>query len=160
MQELLAQIGEHAVLLTLTAVTRGTAWRVFRNIDECGFDFLLLGPRGEERRVEVKTRQRLWTTSHEGNRRTAHFTVTEVERRYADFVVCYWWERGWMFVVPTRDLVRASARGKYLYKFVVTARKGDDLPAGDAASYLERWSQIAKPLRDGLPFRGSRNLCQ
>lgn len=152
MQELLAQIGENAVLLTLAGKARGTPWKVFKNVDDRGFDLLLRHPNCRAVRVEVKTRQRVWTTAGKHNLRTAHFTVTSLEQKSAKAVVCYWWERGWMFVVPSRKLKRAPAGSKRLYKFVVHAPKSGKLPGGEVGRWLERWSVLAPEFSDGGPL--------
>jgi hypothetical protein len=153
MQELLAEIGENAVLLALAGMARVTNWTVFKNIADRGYDILLRHKSGKQRKIEVKTRQRVWTTARDRNQSTAHFTVTRLERDSADVVVCYWWEKGWMFIVPTKKLKRA---GRRLYKFVVRAPISGGLPGGDAYEFLERWSLVSPDFKDDGPLANAR----
>ena len=62
-QALIGEIGEKQVLLRLYLLVHENSWDVFHNLGEAGFDVLLQNSTtGEKIRVEVKTRQKLYTT--------------------------------------------------------------------------------------------------
>ena len=77
-QELIGDIGEKQALLRLFLLVQDTPWEVFRNVGEAGYDILLLNPQTDERvRIEVKTRQRMYTTGKPN--RPIHFRLTDGE---------------------------------------------------------------------------------
>ena len=62
-QALVGEIGELQVLLRLSILAHQTDWEVFHNLGEAGYDVLLLNSITANRiRIEVKTRQKLFTT--------------------------------------------------------------------------------------------------
>lgn len=144
MQDQLSEIGQRSVLLRLAMMSMGTPWEVFLNVGEAGYDILLTNTRSKQRvKIEVKTRQRLHTTAKEKNKNTAHFTVTKNERTRADFVVCYWWEKSWFFVVPSDDLRQTGSGKGIAYKFIVSCTKRKGTPSSRGLPYWNRWDHLA-----------------
>lgn len=139
-QHLLMEIGEKMVAFHLHLKTRGTPWEVYSNLGEVGCDLLLINRQSAEKiRVEVKTRQRLYTTGKHRNQ--VQFTVTETEYNHCDFVIGYWLERNEFFVIPRDALVPTSSKGKRLYKFVVQVKR-DGKVSGQAKEFLNQWNLV------------------
>jgi hypothetical protein len=141
-QHMLMEIGEKSVLLKLYLLTRISEWGVFQNVGESGCDIVLIHKINSNKiKVEVKTRQRIYTTSDERKRNTVHFTVTENEYQNCDFVACYWWEENYYFIVPKCELTQTSSNGIPKYKFIVRKRKDGSLD-DNSLSYLNKWDYI------------------
>jgi hypothetical protein len=143
MSESLGRIGEDSVVLQLSLLSLGKGWDVFRNINSPGYDVLLQHKaRRKTIRIEVKTRQRIYTTS---KHTPVHFTLTENEYKSSDFVICYWWERNHYFVVPTSSPKISKVRSgtKILYKFIVRERKDGSFHETQEA-YRNKWDLISK----------------
>lgn len=141
-QHLLMEIGERMVLFRLFILVKDTEWNVYQNLGEAGCDLLLLNSATNKKlKIEVKTRQRLYSTS-EGNRlNTLQFTITENEYNSSDFFVCYWLELNAFFIVPKLRLKATSSNGKSLYKFIARRRSDGSFDEGSAA-YLDKWDAI------------------
>lgn len=137
-QHLLMEIGEKSALFRLFLLTKDTEWDVFQNLGESGCDLIILNIQtGERIKIEVKTRQRLYTTSKE-MKRTVHFTLTENEYNNCDFLIAYWMERNYYFIVPQEALKPSKSNEKVIFKFIVRANKTGLLdPNGE--KYLNRW---------------------
>ena len=85
-QALIGEIGEKQVLLRLYLLVHENSWDVFHNLGEAGFDVLLQNSTtGEKIRVEVKTRQKLYTTGKNIHR--VHFFLTDGEYQACDYLI-------------------------------------------------------------------------
>jgi hypothetical protein len=144
LKTVLQEVGEGAALLRLSIeLYDKPRWRVYRNYAENGCDIVIVGPK-RKIKVEVKSRQKLIASR---KRRSVHFRLTENEKKAADFVVGYWFERAAFFVVPTTKLTKARSSGKSAYRFI--AYYSDKL--GDftepSKKYLENWQLILNKTR-------------
>jgi hypothetical protein len=111
---LIGEIGEKQVLLRLSLLAHGTKWQAFYNLGEAGFDALLLKPETNEKiRIEVKTRQKLFTSG--SNKRRYNFILSSGEYEACDFLVAYLLDTNDFFVVPKGDLRRRSVSGDYRF---------------------------------------------
>ena len=143
-KDALKEIGELSCIFWLYFQFGSKGWSVYRNFDEQGYDILLSNRQTrKEKRIEVKTRQRVMSSASNRNIKNAHFTPSAGEKETADFLVAYWLERNWFFIVPTRDLKLTTSKGKPLYKFIVQVTKSN-APDLHSAKYLSNWDQIIK----------------
>lgn len=134
-------IGELSCIFYLYYRFSKAGWSVYRNYDEKGYDILLLNRReGKKIKIEVKTRQRIISSSKNRNR-TTHFTLSRIEKEEADYLVALWLEYNLFFIVPTHALRETTSNGKKLYKFVVTLNK-DQKVSPEAQKYLGKWDII------------------
>jgi hypothetical protein len=139
-QALIGEIGERQVLLRLLLYTLEKPWQVFQNMNEFGFDILLVNTStGREVRVEVKTRQRIYTTGKAN--RPVHFTLTNGEYRASDFLIAYFLDFNEFYVVPTEDLKKSRSGNKVLWKYILGILK-DGTPSPVRERYLDRWDPI------------------
>lgn len=136
-------IGELSCIFYLYYYFSDAGWSVYRNYDEKGYDILLLN-RKEDRKVkiEVKTRQRIISSQKNANK-TTHFTLSEIEKKEADYLVALWLEHNLFFIVPTAALRQTSSNSKKLFKFIVTLDK-EKKPDPEAQKYLGKWEQIIR----------------
>jgi len=147
-QALIGEIGEKQVLLRLLLLTLDTPWEVFHNLGESGYDILLLNPQSKERvRVEVKTRQKLHTTSKHPKR--VQFFLTDGEYRACDFLVAYLLDRNLFFIVPREHLKAAQARGRTRWRFTLTLNSQGE-PHPRFRSYQDAWNTLHRDFR-GIP---------
>jgi hypothetical protein len=143
-QHLLMEIGEKMVLFKLFLLVKDTEWNVYQNIGEIGCDLLLLnGITNQKLKIEVKTRQRLYSTSKGTRINIAQFTITETEYISCDFVVCYWLEENVFFIVPKTELAETSSNGKPLYKFIVKRRLTGGFDE-NSTHFLDKWDTIIR----------------
>lgn len=141
--DILKEIGELSCVFYLYYYFNRKGWSVYRNYNEKGYDILLFNEKnGRKRKIEVKTRQKLISSSSNRNKNT-HFTLTEVEKNEADFLVCLWLEYNMFFVVPVSKLIETKSNEKKLYKFIVSLNKNNKLNEG-TKEYLENWESIIK----------------
>ena len=146
-QALIGEIGEKQVLLRLFLLVRSTSWEVFRNLGEAGYDILLLNPDTDERiRVEVKTRQRMYTTSKQPQR--VHFFLTDGEYHVCDFVVAYLMDHDGFYIVPKTDLKEAHSGERTKWRFTLTMTKSGE-PHPRFAKYRDAWRMLHPDFRDG-----------
>ncbi|OGE79780.1 MAG: hypothetical protein A2660_00710 [Candidatus Doudnabacteria bacterium RIFCSPHIGHO2_01_FULL_45_18] len=137
----LKDIGELSTLFYLYYHFNFKGWSVYKNYNEKGYDILLVHHKKRLRRkVEVKTRQRIISSSSNENH-TTHFTLTEVEKTEADYLVGLWFEHNLFFIVPTAELQNTKSNKKRLYKFIVTRNKSGELNSS-AKKYLDNWKSI------------------
>jgi hypothetical protein len=140
--DLLKEIGELSCIFYLYSQLSGYGWSVHRNYNETGYDILLVNEStGKKIKIEVKTRQRIVSSSSQRNINTAHFTLTEVERKSADFLIAVWLEYNSFFIVPINDLKVTSSNKKKLYKFVVHVNKAGGFNP-EAIKYLGKWENF------------------
>lgn len=145
LKALLQEIGESTVLLKLCMHLHGNEdWRVYRNYAEAGCDIVLVGNRRIN--IEVKTRQS--TISKRPDRRSMHFTISEGERNSAEFFVCYWFDRGDIFVVPRDALSPIRSGNKTVFKFIPYFSSKLKRYTDNSNQYLEAWSLILDSLKE------------
>jgi len=139
-QALIGEIGERQVLLRLFLLVQHTPWEVFHNVGEAGYDILLLDSEsGERLRIEVKTRQRLYTTGR--TNRPIHFRLTDGEYQACNFLVAYFLDLNAFYVVPKADLKEAHSGDQRYWRFVITTnRQGKPHPR--FARYQDAWRTI------------------
>lgn len=137
-KQLLSEIGEKTVLFRLYLLTKNTKWDVYQNLDESGCDIILLNNKTSRKiKTEVKTRQRLYTTSHH---RFFDFTLTENEYNNTDFLIGYWYDKNYFFIVPTKELTATSSNNK---KYKLRIKYKTDGTLCDASKkYLNKWNFI------------------
>jgi len=142
-QNLLMEIGEKSVLFKLFLLTKDNLdWEVYHNVNDTGYDLVLLKKQSLERiRIEVKTRQRLYTTSDDKKKGLVHFTVTKNEYENSDFIIAYWFEKNRYFIVPTTELNETSSNGIPIYKFIVREKVDGDIDE-KSKEYLDNWELI------------------
>jgi len=139
-QALIGEIGERQVLLRLLLHTLEKPWQVFQNMNEFGFDILLVNAdTARQVRVEVKTRQRIYTTGKIN--RAVHFTLTHGEYQASDFLVAYFLDFNEFYVVPTKDLKQSRSGKKILWKYILGMLR-DGTPSPVRERYLDRWDLI------------------
>ncbi|MGE3611712.1 MAG: hypothetical protein AB7I27_19130 [Bacteriovoracaceae bacterium] len=134
---LLGEVGEKSVLIYLSIKAFETKqFEVFKNINEPGYDILFRNKEtGARFKIEVKTRQRLYSTGEGDN---FSFDVTDIEYTCCDVVICYWWERNLYFVVPKDKLYQTSSNGKSVYKLWVKPKVNGNLN-DDILPYVNNW---------------------
>lgn len=145
---LLSEIGEKMVLFKLYQLTHeNDDIEIFKNYSESGYD---IGIRdsitGEKVKIEVKTRQRLITTSSENNKNNCQFTLTKNEKESADFLIGYWLDFNIFFIVPTSQLTSVKSNKKDIYKYVVNKYKNpkniEQIYSKNSKDFYENWNSI------------------
>lgn len=149
-QALIGEIGEKQVLLRLFLLAHNTRWEVFHNLGEAGYDLLLQHPdTGERIRIEVKTRQRMYTTSQ--RRGTVQFFLTDGEYKACDFLVACLLDHNGFYVVPKQDLKEAHSGPRTLWRFVLTMTKQGN-PHPRFEKYRDAWHMLhadfSEPLKE------------
>jgi len=136
---LIGEIGEKLVLLRLAVLCHQTAgWSVFQNIGEAGFAILLLNTVTNERRsIEVKTRQKLYTTGK--NRQQVMFQMTVGEYQACDVLLACFLDTQTIYVIPKDELRQAS--GGQRWRFVVTTNS-QGLPHPRFKQFESAWHLI------------------
>lgn len=143
LKDALKEIGELSSLFYLYYHFNKKGWSVYRNFDEAGYDILLFHERsGEKIRLEVKTRQRIISSSKNKNNIT-HFTLTEKEKLTADFLIGMLFENNMFFIVPTNELKKTKSNNKTLYKFIIRINNKGVLDS-NSAKYLNNWVIIKR----------------
>lgn len=141
-QHLLMEIGEKMVLFRLFLLAKNTEWDVYQNLGESGCDIILLNKNDNSKlKIEVKTRQRLYSISDDKRINTVHYTITENEYLNCDFVICYWVEENVFFILPKSELKQTSSNGKTIYKFIVRKLKDGSFDS-DSSRFLDKWNNI------------------
>jgi len=151
--ETIKDIGENLAMFYLfSKVTRGSDWGVYKNFNESGTDILLLRERNNKNlkkvgkiKIEVKTRQRLETTGKED--RTAQFTLSENEWLNSDFIIGYWVEHNFLFVIPKKEFKNAKNKLKTVYKYTVRISKITGLLTQNSLMYQDKWELIRNELK-------------
>lgn len=119
-------------------------WEVYHNLNDTGYDIVLLKKQTFEKvRIEVKTRQRLYTTSNSNNKKSVHYTITKNEFENSDFIIAYWFEKNYYFIVPTSELRETSSNSIPVYKFIVREMADGSIDQ-KSKYYLENWDLILK----------------
>jgi len=139
-QSLIGEIGEKQVLLRLFLLVQHTPWEVFHNLGEAGYDILLLNAESGARvRIEVKARQKMYTTSKHPQR--VNFFLTDGEHQGCDFVVAYFLDHDGFYVVPKGDLKEAHSGEKIRWRFTLTLNKQGE-PHPRFAQYRDAWHTL------------------
>ena len=137
----LREIGKLSALFYLYYYFNFKGWSVYKNYDEKGYDILLLNRKNNRQiKIEVKTRQRIVSSSKNKNQ-TTHFTLTQSEKDAADYLIGLWYEHNWFFIVPTLKLKETKSNDKKLYKFIVSVNRGGE-PNSGSKWYLNNWESI------------------
>jgi hypothetical protein len=144
-QALVGDIGEKQVLLRLAILCHQTPdWSVFHNLGEAGFDILLLNSRTSERiTIEVKTRQKIFTTGKHKTR--IHFALTRNEHQASDFLIAFFLDNNAFFVVPKESLKAVS--GGRLWRFLVTTTQHGE-PHPRFLRFRDAWHLLHKDFHD------------
>lgn len=141
-QHLLMEIGERMVLFRLFLLVKDTEWNVYQNLGEIGCDLLLLNSiTNQKLKIEVKTRQRLYSTSKGTQKNIAQFTITENEYNSCDFVICYWLEENAFFIVQKSELGETSSNGNPVFIFRVKRRQVGGFDE-NSTRFLDKWDTI------------------
>lgn len=138
-QALVGEIGERQVLLRLAILShQRSEWQVFLNLGESGYDVLLLNTSTDERIcVEVKTRQRLYTTGK--LHRPVQFNLTDGEYEACDVLIAYFIDHNDFYIVPKSDLKPVS--GGKRWRFVLTMNK-QGRPHPRFSPYRNNWGLL------------------
>ena len=140
-QHLLMEIGEKSVLFRLFLLTKEfPECKVYQNLSGVGYDILFLKG-NKEIKIEVKTRQRLYTTSTGSQAKTVQFTVTKNEYDNCNFIVAYWYEKNYYFIVPKADLRETSSNGNSVFKFIVRELGNGKLDE-NSLKYRDKWEKL------------------
>lgn len=139
-QALIGEIGEKQVLLRLAILAHQTNWQVFYNLGEAGYDILLLNSKsGKKIRIEVKSRQRFYTTgrAHLG----ANYFLTDGEYHACDFLVAYFLNNNGFYIIPKSDLNKVTVNGKLRWRFTLPfSEQGNQY--SDEYKYLNTWNTL------------------
>ena len=139
-QALIGEIGEKQVLLRLSILVHQTNWNVFHNLGEAGYDLLLLNSETAERiRIEVKTRQKLYTTGK--NWKRIHFFLTNGEFEACNFLIAYFLDLNGFYIVPKDALKHVMAVGKVRWRFTLTLNQHGE-PHPGTRIYLNAWQTL------------------
>jgi len=147
-QALVGDIGEQQVLLRFAILAHQCkGWEVFKNIGESGFDILLIDTKTSNRiAIEVKTRQKLYSTSVRAG--SVRFFLTKNEYKSTDFVVAYYIDKNWFFIIPKEDLISVS--GGKRWRFVLSLNKKGEIPK-TTLKYFNAWESISPEFKNLLP---------
>jgi len=156
---LLMSIGEKAVTYHLYLIVQkdeNKEWDVYQNLGESGCDVLLVNQKKDRQiKIEVKTRQRLFTSS---KNKYFSFTITENEYKNMDFVICYWFEENRYFIIQ-KDLEESRkndgkgyvlketvSNNKKLYYVKVGLNKNNELVPEELQKYENEWRFIEEKM--------------
>lgn len=137
----LKEIGELSCVFYLYYYFNKVGWSVYRNVDEKGYDILLYNEKnGGKKKIEVKTRQRIISYSKNKNK-TTHFTLSQIEKESANFLIAFWFEYNLFFIVPTNQLKQTKSNENILYKFIVKINKNGEID-NNSKKYHDNWKII------------------
>lgn len=105
LKDLLKDIGENSVLFHIYSHIHDSKWQVYKNLEHSGCDLVLINPEDNHViKVEVKTRQSIYTTASSKNtKNTREFQITRNEYEEMDLLVCFWFDYNAFFIVPKED---------------------------------------------------------
>lgn len=147
---ILQDIGENSVLFHLYLLTKGTDWTVYKNLGDKGCDLILQRETPSRKdnnkiRIEVKTRQKYYTTSKKKNAdRQAQFFLSKNEYDSCDFLVAFWFDKNAYFIVPKTELKPAGTKNRY--RFIVRQNK-DGQFSGTPGTYQDKWKLIKEKIK-------------
>lgn len=137
----LREIGELSSIFYLYYYFNKKGWSVYKNYDEKGYDILLFNKKtGKKIKIEIKTRQKLIGSLSNKNK-NVHFTLTEVEKNAADYLIGLWYEYNMFFITPTSELKKMKSRNKKTYKLIVSMNEKNKLNS-IGNRYLNNWKCI------------------
>jgi hypothetical protein len=137
---LTGEIGEKQVLLRLLLLAHNTAWYVFQNLGESGFDILLLHSKtGEKIRIEVQTCQKLYTMEKKPEQ--VEFELGDEEYQSCDYLIGYLLVANDFYMVHKQVLKRAQTDGKTRWKFVVPLTEAGE-PDPQFQAYRNAWNNL------------------
>lgn len=141
MQDVLKTIGENAVLYHLFVLTSNyPSWNVYQNLTDKGCDLVLINSDNNNKiKIEVKTRQRLYSTSQK-SRTSAQFTVSQNEFEACDYMVGFWFELNRYYIVPKENLNETSSNGTPIYKYTAFKNTVDN-------PFLNKWERIEDKMK-------------
>lgn len=142
LKELLKDIGENSVLFQIYVRIHDTNWKAFKNLDDSGCDIVLVNLETNKTiKVEVKTRQSLYTTATSfktyGSR---EFAVTRNEYENFDVLICLWYDYNSFFIIPKSELNGEKNSIK------LRIRKNKSGGYGDNDRFLNNWEAFLKLL--------------
>ena len=121
-QALIGEIGEKQVLLRLYLLVHENSWEVFHNLGEAGYDVLLLNAStGEKIRVEVKARQKMFTTGR--NTQRVIYDMTDGEYQACDYLIAYFLDLNNFYIVPKSELKSVSSNNLTQWRFTLSLNK-------------------------------------
>lgn len=136
---LIMEIGEKSVLFRLFLLTKNTDWNVYYNLNGVGFDIALVNQeKNQDLKIEVKTRQRLYTTSKQKH---FNYTVTESEYNNMDILICYWYELNKYFILPKKGLSKTSSNNDIKY-YIRAGLTKDNRVFDSIALFEDKWEYI------------------
>ena len=150
MTVVLQEIGENSVLFYLYLLTLDNEWTIFKNLKDKGCDLILqkfndVKDKQNKLRIEVKTRQKLYSTSKKKNfERETQFNLSESEYDSCDFLVGYWFDKNAFFIVPKQEL-KPVGKTDRKYRFTAKQNKNDEFPES-IIKYLNNWDLIKEKL--------------
>ena len=138
LRDLLKDIGESSVLFQIYTKIYSTDWQAFKNLSHAGCDIVLLNLTiNKIIKVEVKTRQSLYTTASSKNTlNQIEFSVTNNEYNEMDLLIAYWYDYNAHFVIPKISLKKS--KNKYKMKINLN----NDGSFGSKSIYLNNWEPL------------------
>jgi hypothetical protein len=142
MSDVLKTIGENAVLFRLyVLLVEYPEWDVYQNLSDKGCDLVLINSSNNNKiKIEVKTRQKLHTTS-KNSKTNVHFTLSKNEYEACDFLIGYWFELNRYYIVPKNELSETKSNQDLLFKYV-TSKNTINNP------YLDNWNLILEKMAE------------
>jgi len=140
---LVGDIGEKHVLLRLALLAhQNKGWQVFQNVNKSGFDIALINSRKKIIAIEVKTRQKLFSTGKKQN--NINFGLSDLEYRTSDFLIAYYLD-GNIFLVIKKTKLKRTADGKWGIR--LTLRK-DGQPHPSFKQYINAWHLLSPDFKE------------
>lgn len=142
LKNLLKDIGENSVLFQIYTRIHTTEWQAFKNLEHSGCDIVLLNLKTNRIiKIEVKTRQSLYTTATSKNTEgKRQFQVSRNEYDEMDLLICYWFDYNSYFIVPKSEL---NPNKKTIRLSIKRNKKGS---YGTNDRYLDKWEHLTKLL--------------
>jgi hypothetical protein len=141
LKALLQDIGENAALFCIFTKIHQTEWKAFKNLDEAGCDIVLMNLKTSKLlKIEVKTRQSIYSSAKKKNHNSKLFQMTKLEYNSMDFLICYWFDNNNFFLVPKGDI---DGKKKSIRIRIV---KGKNDLYGVNEKYRNNWDVLVKAL--------------
>lgn len=143
LKDLLKDIGENSVLFQIYTRIHSTDWQAFKNLEHSGCDIVLLNLKTNKTiKIEVKTRQSLYTTATSKNTKDSiQFTVTKNGFDQMNVLICFWFDYNAYFIVPKGRLdgTKNSIR--------IKIRRDKESSFGSNVQYLDNWENLTNLLQ-------------
>ncbi|KAF2082069.1 DUF3883 domain-containing protein [Flavobacterium johnsoniae] len=142
LKDLLKDIGENSVLFQIYTRIHSSEWQAFKNLEHSGCDIVLLNLKTNRIiKIEVKTRQSLYTTATSKNTEgKRQFNVTKNEYDEMDLLICFWFDYNSYFIVPKSDLGTNNANIK------LTIKRNGEGGYGINDKFLDKWENLTSLL--------------